>query len=163
MAREANPQARTYTWSGGYYKPYPQHLIYSQAGSDITKFAPYLTAPTVGTYVYPNDPAQALVGSPTFGTDPADYGQGIPNMIDVIRWTLEAVRPQPVIPCVSGGHTAGGSATPLASVDLLRQQISQHFADGARGVDFWGTGPLEDGRYLAFMAELASCEPSPEG
>lgn len=155
MAREANPQAETYTWSGGYYKPYPQHSIYSQACSDITKYAKYLTAPTVGTYVYPNDPAKALVGSPTFGIDPNDYGRGIPNMVSVIAWTVAALQPKPVIPCVSGGHTAGGSATPLASIDLLRRQIHQHQTDGVRGIDFWGTGPIEDGRYVAFMAELA--------
>lgn len=156
MAREGNPKATTYTWSGGYYKPYPQHIIYSQACSDITKFAKYLTAPTVGTYVYPNDPQKALVGSPTFGTDPQDYGAGIPNMLDIIRWTIEALRPQPVIPCVSGGHTPGGSATPLAGTELLYQQIAQHQKDGARGVDFWGTGPLEDGRFVALMARLAA-------
>jgi len=156
MAREANPDARTYTWSGGAYRPHPAHVIYSQACSDITQFAPYLTAPTVGTYVYPNDPAKALVGHPNFGTDPTDYGGGIPNMIDVVAWTLKALRPQPVIPCVSGGHTPGGSATPLAGIALLRQQINQHYADGAEGVDFWGTGPLEDGRYQAFMAEWAA-------
>jgi len=156
LAREGNPKARTYTWSGGYYKPYPQHLSYSQACSDITKFAPYLTAPTVGTYVYPNDPAKALVPDPDFGVDPGNWGKGLLDMISVVKWTAEALRPQPVIPCVSGGHTPGGSATPLASIGLLRYQILNHILDGATGVDFWGTGPFEDGRYLAFLAELAN-------
>ena len=155
LAREGNPKARTYTWSGGYYKPYPSHVIYSQACSDITKFAPHLTAPTVGTYVYPNDPAKALDADPAFGKDPKCWGRSIPDMIAVIRWTAEVLKPQPIIPCVSGGHTPGGSATPLASTDLLRQQIGEHVRDGVRGVDFWGTGPLEDGRYLALIAELA--------
>ena len=76
-------------------------------------------------------------------------------MVAVIRWTAEVLKPQPIIPCVSGGHTPAGSATPLASTDLLRQQIEEHVRDGVRGVDFWGTGPLEDGRYLALIAELA--------
>lgn len=155
LAREARPGALTYTWSGGYYRPYPAHIQYSKACSDITRFTPYLTAPTVGTYVYPNDPVKALTGSPTFGQDPRDYGAGIPNMIDVIKWTVDALRPQPVIPCVSGGHTPGGSATPLASGDLLRYQVANHLLDGATGVDFWGTGPLDDGRYLVLMSELA--------
>jgi hypothetical protein len=155
LAREGNPKARTYTWSGGYYKPYPSHVIYSQACSDITRFAPHLTVPTVGTYIYPNDPAKVFAPNAEFGADPKNYGRSMPDMISIIRWTTEALKPQPVIPCVSGGHTPGGSATPLASTDLLRQQIEEHVRDGVRGVDFWGTGPLEDGRYLALIAELA--------
>ena len=156
LAREARPDARTYTWSGGYYKPYPGHAIYSDACSDITRFARHLTAPTVGTYVYPNDLEKAFEPNPEFGKDPANWGRGIPNMVEVIRWSADALRPQPVIPCVSGGHTPGGSATPLADVNLLRYQIANHLLDGARGADFWGSGPAEDGRYLVLLAELSA-------
>jgi hypothetical protein len=155
LAREGDPKARTYTWSGGYYKPYPSHIIYSQACSDITKFASYLTAPTVGTYIYPNDPAKVFAPNAEFGADPKNYGRSMPDMISIIRWTAEVLKPQPVIPCVSGGHTPGGTATPLAGVDLLTYQVANHLLDGARGVDLWGTGPFEDGRYLALIAGLA--------
>lgn len=156
MARDANPDARTYTWSGGYYKPYLEHILYSTNCSDITTFAPHLTAPTVGTYVYPNDPAIEMDSQPGFGVETDLWGGGIPDMISVCQWTVEALNGQPVISCTSGGHTPAGSATPLAGVDLLGYQSANHLVDGVTGIDFWGTGPFEDGRYLQLMADLAT-------
>ncbi|MGC9317108.1 MAG: hypothetical protein ACP5KN_03625 [Armatimonadota bacterium] len=156
LAREGRAGASVYTWSAGYYEPYMQHDVYTRSCSDITQFAPFLTAPTVGTYVYPGDPAKELAEHPPgLGTDPQEWGGNLRGMIQVIAWTVDAVRPTPVIPCVAGAHYPGGSVTPLSSVELLRYQAANHLLDGATGVDFWGAGPLEDGRYLALIAELA--------
>lgn len=156
LAREARADAATYTWSGGAYRPYPAHEIYSRAGSDISLFAPGLTAATVGAYAYPNDPEETFRPNPDFGTAPDDWGTTLPDMIALVQWSAEAIRPVPLIACVAGTRAPAGEATPLAAPELLRYQVANHMLDGAVGVDFWGSGPLEDGRYIELIAELAA-------
>jgi hypothetical protein len=154
-AKAGNPDAVVENWSGGYYKPYPVHRIYSSACSDITKFAPYLTGGSIGTYVYPTDADKELTPTLKFGNDKTFYGSSLADMIEIIRDTVQQIAPVKVYPCVAGSHTLGLSATPLASVKLLRYQALEHLMDGAYGLQYWGLGMMEDGRYLVLTNELA--------
>jgi Concanavalin A-like lectin/glucanases superfamily len=154
-ARVNKPDAVVETWSGGYYTPYPSHQIYSLHCSDISKFAAKLSNVTVGTYTYPTDPLTQLVATLGFGTDPANWGSTLADMIKVVRDTVAPVTPTGVIPCAAGSHSLGGSATPLASTGLLRYEAIECLIDGAQGFDIWGLGFFEDGRYLCLMNEIA--------
>lgn len=155
LARVANPQAEVFIRSQGCYEPYPDHQVYTANCTDLALLARPLTAATVEAITYPNHADEAFADNCDFGTDPANFGRALPDMIDLVRDTVQRLAPRPVVACLAGAPPPFAPASPLATTGLLRWQAVNDLLDGAAGLDFWGIGPCEDGRYLSLLAELA--------